>query len=268
MNIDGSNAINLTKGNANAMSADWSPDKSKIVFDAVDSYLAGLPVCHISTMNADGSNVSRISPGASSRHYPTWSPDGSKIANSKYFVAACNHATPCKYFQLFSTNQSGTEDGPAKFSNETGYQLLPRWFPDSKRIAYLDFETGFYEIHSGDIVTGDTIKYDVESNTAYMPWFALSPDGTRIVYSHDLSRDYMHSGRELFIFDITTGETIRLTNNDYADDNPCFSRDGKQIAFASFGNSEETSGMFIMDLDGKSVNKIPSKSGDMPMKWK
>ena len=41
MDSDGSNAVNLTKGSANAESADWSPDKSKIVFDSVD-LLSGL----------------------------------------------------------------------------------------------------------------------------------------------------------------------------------------------------------------------------------
>jgi Tol biopolymer transport system component len=268
MDSNGSNPVNLTRGSENVLSADWSPDKSAIVFDSVDSYLLGYPVCHISTMNADGSNIKRISPGASSRHFPAWAPDGIKIANSKYFAAACMRVVPCKYFQLFSFNKEGAEDGPVVFSTDNGNQLLPRWFPDSKRVAFLNFGTGYYEIYSGDLVTGDTIKFNVQNNTSYMPWFSLSPDGTRIVYSHDLSRDGMHTGRELYLFDINTGVELQLTQNDYADDNPCFSPDGKQVLFTSFGSTEETSGMFIMDIDGKNVKKIPSKYGDMPMKWK
>jgi len=273
MNADGSKAVNLTKGSANAMSADWSPDKSKIVFDSVDSYLQGSPICRISTMNANGSNVKRISPGASSRHFPAWSPDGSKIANSWYFVGK---GTPedltDKTFELFTFNPDGAEDGHVKFSRYTGLQLLPRWFPDSRRIAYLDSETGNFEIYSGDIITGDTSKYNIESNSNghnnYMPWFSLSPDATKIVYSHDLSRDYWLSGRELFLFDVNSGQSIQLTRNEYADDNPCFSPDGKKIVFASFGDTKENSGMFIMDIDGTSLKQISSQYGDMPMKWR
>ena len=270
MDIDGRNAINLTKSSANAMSADWSPDKSKIVFDSVNSYLQGLPVCSINIMDADGSHIKQVSPGATSRHFPAWSPDGKKIANSKYFVTSCARSSiPCKYFTLFTFNQDGSEDGQITFAPSDSYQVLPRWFPDSKRIAFLDNETGFYEIWSGDITSNsDLTKYNIESNPTYMPWFSLSPDATKITYSHDSSRDYYHMGREIFIFDIVTGETTQLTKNDYADDNPCFSPDGKQIVFASFGDTEETSGMFIVDIDGTNIKQISSQYGDMPMKWR
>ncbi len=204
MDSDGSNAVNLTKGSANAESADWSPDKSKIVFDSVD-----YESCYIYTMNTDGSNVNRISPGTSSRYFPAWSPDGSKIANSNYFAALCNGSS-CSYFQLFTFNQDGAEDGPISFSPVHGYQLLPRWFSDSKRIAFLDFGTGSYEIESGNITTGNLRQYNIEGNTSYMPWFSLSPDGTQIVYSHDFSQDYMHTGRELFLLTLIPVKQLDL----------------------------------------------------------
>jgi len=270
MDIDGRNAINLTKSTANAMSADWSPDKTKIVFDSVNSYLQGLPVCSINIMDADGSHIKQVSPGASSRHFPAWSPDGNTIANSRYFVTSCaGRPIPCKYFTLFTFSQNGNEDSQITFSSSIGYQVLPRWFPDSKHIAFLDNQTGFYEIWSGDITSdSDLTKYNIESNPTYMPWFSLSPDATKIAYSHDSTRDYYHLGREIFVFNTMTGATTQITNNDYADDNPCFSPDGKQIAFASFGDTKETSGMFTADINGKNLNQISSQYGDMPMEWK
>lgn len=270
MDSDGSNILNLTKGGANAMSADWSPDKSKIVFDSVNSYLQGLPVCSINIIDADGSNIEQVSPGATSRHFPAWSPDSDKIANSRYYVASCaGRLMPCKYFTLFTFNQNGNEDRPITFSSAIGYQVLPRWFPDSKHIAFLENQTGYYEIWSGDITSNsDLTKYNIESNPTYMPWFSLSPDATKIAYSHDSTQDYYHSGREIFILDITTGETTQLTKNDYADDNPCFSPNGKQIVFSSFGDTKETSGMFTADINGVNLKQISSQFGDMPMKWR
>jgi len=271
MDFDGSNVVNLTKGNENVMSADWSPDKSKIVFEAVDSYLEGFPVCHISTMNADGSNIKRISPGASSRHFPAWSPDGNLIANSKYYVGwVQSDGTPIdKTFELFIFNQNGAKDGRVVFSPHFGYELLPRWFPDSRHVAFLDKETGFYEIWSGDITKkGDLTKYSIDSNPAYMPWFSLSPDATQIAFSHDFSQDNYRTGRELFVFNTNTGETAQLTKNDYADDNPCFSPDGRQIVFGSFGDSEKTRGIFIGDINGTNFEQLSSQYGDIPMQWK
>ena len=75
-------------------------------------------------------------------------------------------------------------------------------------------------------------------------------------------------GGNYLFFNTTTGATAQLTNNDYADDNPCFSPDGKQIVFASFGDTKETSGMFTADINGKNLNQISSQYGDMPMEWK
>jgi len=270
MDEGGGNAINITKNTANVICADWSPDKSKIVCDSVNGSTYGFPTCALYVMNADGSDMKKISPGGQSRHYPDWSPDGSKIVNCGYFTAQCPHpsSTPCKFFALYSSAQDGSVDQLLKLSPERPYDVLPRWLPDGKRIAFLRNESGYFGVYSGDINSGDSAKYNIESNLTYMPWFSLSTDATRIAFSHDFSKDYYHKGREIFVFDIGTGESLRLTNNDYCDDYPCFSPDGKQVLFASSGDTEATWGMFVIDIDGKNLKKIPSKYGDLPMKWK
>ncbi len=251
-----------------AESASWSPDKSEIVFDSVYSYLQGAPISSVNTMQADGSNVKTISPSGSSRHLPAWSPDGLKIANSKFFITQCGDGQ-CSYFTLFTFNPDGSRDTQISFSPDRGYDLLPRWFPDGERIAFLRNETGFFHIYSGDIVKGTVTEYNIDQNPLYMPWFSLSPDAGGIVYSHDLSRDYYHAGREIFIFDIKSGREMQLTANNYPDDNPCFSPDGRQIIFASFGDTDETSGMFVMNADGSDLHRISSSQyGDMPMQWR
>jgi Tol biopolymer transport system component len=58
----------------NALGADWSPDGSKIVYQAVRNNERGLYIS-----NADGSNEQLLRAGGISEA-PTWSPDGSKIA--------------------------------------------------------------------------------------------------------------------------------------------------------------------------------------------
>ncbi|GEM_PF-4764326 len=61
---------------------------------------------------------------------------------------------------------------------------------------------------------------------AYLAW---SPDGTRLAYAM-----YVKGYSEIFVYNLSTGESIQLTNNSRIEDiNPGWSPDSKRIFFAS-----------------------------------
>uniref|UniRef100_A0A7C6EG04 DUF5050 domain-containing protein n=1 Tax=candidate division WOR-3 bacterium TaxID=2052148 RepID=A0A7C6EG04_UNCW3 len=57
---------------------------------------------------------------------------------------------------------------------------------------------------------------------------AFSPKGDKIAYVSNIDGD-----EEIFLYDINTDSTIKLTNNDYTDFSPVFSPDGKEIAYVT-----------------------------------
>jgi len=57
---------------------------------------------------------------------------------------------------------------------------------------------------------------------------AFSPKGDKIAYVSSIDGD-----EEIFLYDINTDSTIKLTNNDYIDFSPTFSPDGKEIAYVT-----------------------------------
>jgi len=82
-----------------------------------------------------------------------------------------------------------------------------------------------------------------------------SPDGKKFVYSKHLSPKELN---EIFLYDMTTGESKRLTNNNWEDRDPCFSPDGTQICFSSFRHRQSVSGseLYVMNIDGSNERRI------------
>jgi Tol biopolymer transport system component len=119
-NADGSGPVELTKMFAFSVGSQvWSPDGSRILFDA---RVQGNP--DIWVMNADGSEPQRLTDAPSEEVTPAWTPDGASF--------------------LFSSNRTGSlqlwrqpvAGGPAtRFTQEGGF--APRLSPDGKYFYYL-----------------------------------------------------------------------------------------------------------------------------------
>ncbi len=77
VNVDGSGLRRLTPWGNRAGDADWSPDGTKLVFEAYLGHSFG----DVYTINADGKHLKNITDNH--RHAgsadPVWSPDGTKI---------------------------------------------------------------------------------------------------------------------------------------------------------------------------------------------
>jgi len=76
MNIDGTDAVQLTSGDDFSVHPDWSPDGTRIAFTR------GSQANTVWVMNADGSNQTQISPPGIWASFPSWSPEGDQIAFS------------------------------------------------------------------------------------------------------------------------------------------------------------------------------------------
>jgi TolB protein len=81
MNLDGSEATNLTQDGDNSSSASprWSPDGESIAFERCQG-----AYCHILVMDRSGGNVRSLTHGEVSDFLPDWSPDGNWISFERY----------------------------------------------------------------------------------------------------------------------------------------------------------------------------------------
>ena len=104
--------------------------------------------------------------------------------------------------------------------------MSPSWSPDSKKLAYVSFESKRSRIFIQDIATGE--RESVASFPGINGAPAFSPDGSRLAMT--LSKD---GNPEIYVMDLGTGRFRRITENPAIDTEPSWSPDGQSLAFTS-----------------------------------
>jgi len=85
----------------------------------------------------------------------------------------------------------------------------------------------------------------------------LSPDGQRAVYSvQEWSIEKNKPTASLWLTDVSTGATRRLTSSPGSDGSPDWSEDGKRIVFTSKRSDDEAAALYVIPVDGGEAEEI------------
>ena len=190
MDADGANPTRLTNNGDYEGDPVFSPDGTKIAFEAFAS-----TDYEIYVMNADGSGAANITNNAAEDRLPKWKPDGSRIAfQSNRDGAAVYLMSPTGTNLVSLTPPTAGDYGPA-------------WSPDGSKLVF-SRNTGT-PATSGLYVTDhfDGTHQSLLTQDATMP--AWSPEGDRIVFM--TGRDF---NPELYLMDADGSNHVRLTNDD------------------------------------------------------
>ena len=137
------------------------------------------------------------------------------------------------------------------------------WDPESRRLAVGTIRSGKPVIAIFDTFNGDIVR-QIEFNEIgeiFQP--AWSPDGQKIAFSAQVG-----GYTDLYVHDLGTGQTRRLTNDAYADLQPTWSPDGTRLAFVTdrFSSDLSTLGfnrydVAIMEVDSDKTAKVDTGMG-------
>ena len=138
------------------------------------------------------------------------------------------------------------------------------WSPDGERIAHVVFSDGDNAVRITDVDSGDEVRHFKVPGVEAMSTISWSPDGRRLVVS-----GMMNGLSDLWLYDLESGASRRLTNDRFAELHPEWSPDGRTIAFAT-DRREETSferltfgevRVALIDAENGAVQLLPAIAG-------
>jgi len=107
--------------------ASWSPDGSRIVFDAQDG---SSQTDRLYLVDRNGGQLQPLSAAGVDDEYPSWSPDGELIA--------FQHRSGSSGFLLHTITPDGTDD--RELTHGARFDEWPLWSPDGNRLAFQSAE--------------------------------------------------------------------------------------------------------------------------------
>ena len=156
------------------------------------------------------------------------------------------YVTENDYFKLVVADADGKNEQTLLESTEP--IISPSWSPDSKKVAYVSFETGMAKVFVQDIASG---KRDlVVQNSSQISSPAWSPDGKFLSLTM-----YQDGNAEIYILNLKNRNLTRLTNHYAIDTESTWSPKGSKIMFTS-GRSGSPQ---LYEIDLRKSNATPKR---------
>jgi len=130
-----------------------------------------------------------------------------------------------RLYSLIVSDQDGFNENTIMESADP--IMSPAWSPDSRQLAYVSFEGSKSSIFVQTLRTGNRFKVSSKAGINGAPSF--SPDGRRLV----VTLGGVEGNLDIYILDINSRRTTRLTTHRAIDTEGTWSPDGRHIYFTS-----------------------------------
>ena len=252
--IGSDTAVQLTSGPVYDYQPDWSPDGRSVVFaryarDAIELELLDLASASITPLTSNGAvNLE-----------PRWSPDGSRIAfvssvyNGRWHIFVLSPEGAKDPLRLTDDNDSKL---PRYYYSKWDHYISPTWSPDGKELilvsnrGHIHGAGGFWRMESRPGAAPRELRYEETTWKARPDW---SPDGTRVVYSSYLGRQW----NQLWLMTSEGGDPFPLTYGEFHTTAPRWSHDGNRIAYIS--NESGNASLWVIAVPGGQKQQVVAR---------
>jgi TolB protein len=125
---------------------------------------------------------------------------------------------------------------------------MPALSPDGTMVVYTSYRRSNPDLVLRSIYEGRE-RVISSRGTNFSP--AFSPDGKRLAFCST-----MEGNAEVYVYDLETGKSKRLTYNSAIDTAPSWSPTGRELAFTSDRTGTGMPQIYLMDAEGSNVRKV------------
>ncbi|MBI4217572.1 MAG: Tol-Pal system beta propeller repeat protein TolB [Elusimicrobia bacterium] len=237
MDYDGMNLKKISAEKSLALLPRWSPDGKEIIYT---SYRRGNPDTYLYSVERATSKVFSSRKGLNTA--AAFSPDGNTVVLTLSHEGAPN---------LYLLDRDGNV--VRRLTNGKFADTSAAFSPDGRKILFVSDRPGWPQIYRMD---ADGTNLERLTDSGYCDSPAWSPRGDKIAYSRGTDQ-----GRhDIVLQDVTTGETVQITQDAGSNENPSFSPDGRFLLFSSNRNGRKE--LYVSTLDGMAQKKVSEIPGD------
>ncbi|WP_186646313.1 PD40 domain-containing protein [Fluviispira vulneris] len=193
----------------------------------------------------DGGNLKQITEDKAVHISPNWSRDGTKIIYTSF-----KSGKPDIYIYNLLTKQE------TRAISGSGNSSGANWSPDGNLIAFsASTMDGSTHIFTTNKFGGNKKPFISTSAIEVEP--AFSPNGKSIAYTSTKYGKPM-----IFVKDLSSGNTTRLTYAGWYNASACWSPDSKTIVFASYDRDINLWDLFKIGSNGSGIERLTLSQGD------
>jgi len=239
---DGENQRRVTTQMSMNINSTWSPDARSIAYA---SYRRVQPQIFIS--NIYQGTLEELTKPPGQNFTPVWSPDGTRIA----FASSRDNN-----FEIYVVNRDGSN--LRRLTNHPGADITPTWSPTGTQIAFTSDRTGTPQIYVVG-VDGLGLRQLTHDSKADRATWSPAPYN-EIAYAASTG-----PGNDIKVLDLASGTVKQLTFGEGTNESPCFSPNGRHIAFSSTRAGRTQ--IFTMARDGKDIRQITRAGTNAQPNW-
>jgi len=233
---DGHNVQMITSDKSIALFPEWSPKGDEIIYN---SYKEDGAKLYLKDLRSG--LVRKVSARKGLNTGGTWMSDGKRLALTLSYRGNAD---------LYTIDLQGNILN--RLVTHWGIDVSPTFSPDGEKIAFVSDRSGSPQIYVRDLVkeTEERITFEGEYNT--------SPDWSvrnRIVFSQ-----LKDNAMDIYTIDPDGGNLRRLSQDQGKNEDPCWSPDGRYLAFTS--NRDGRYRLYLMNANGQNQRKITAFRGD------
>jgi len=149
--------------------------------------------------------------------------------------------------EIYMMDYDGANQTRVTFNKIKDY--MPAWSPDQRTIAFTSYRGGTAGLYLRNIYEGKETPVSTKGTNFSA---AFSPDGKKLAFCSTMTEE---GNAEIYILDLESMKTKRLTFNSATETAPSWSPTGREIAFTTDRLGSGSPQIYIMDAEGSNVRK-------------